>query len=213
MNELANLDDFQTSVTDFCQKFKAIVILNEEQDQQAESAALRVREMKRDIEEKHKLLVGPYKEITKAIDARKKSLVDPLEGLLDILRRERGMWAVQKAEKAALERRKIEAERQAELDKKNREEAAARALGIQDAAPVLEYAARDQQLERQDRQVERAGQTKGLRMTWKAEIVTAAEVPRQFLVPDEAAIRRAVTGGVREIPGVRIWEEASVSIR
>lgn len=213
MNELANLDDFQTSVTDFCQKFKAIVILNEEQDQQAESAALKVREMKRDIEEKHKLLVGPYKEITKAIDARKKSLVDPLESLLDILRRERGMWAVQKAEKAALERRKIEAERQAELDKKNREEAAARALGIQDAAPVLEYAARDQQLERQDRQVERAGQTKGLRMVPRFEITTAAELPRQYLMADEQAIRRAVTGGAKIIPGVRIWEEPYVAIR
>jgi hypothetical protein len=48
---------------------------------------------------------------------------------------------------------------------------------------------------------------------WKAEVTDPAAVPRQFLMVNEAAIKAAVAGGMREIPGVRIFEDVRTVVR
>ena len=48
---------------------------------------------------------------------------------------------------------------------------------------------------------------------WSFEVVDPKAVPRQYLTVDEAAIRAAVRGGIREIAGVRIFEEMQTRIR
>lgn len=49
-----------------------------------------------------------------------------------------------------------------------------------------------------------------LRRVWDFEIVDAAQVPREFCTPDQAAIRQAVKAGIREIPGVRVFEKTTL---
>lgn len=203
----------QNGVIDLVQSFYRGVIHSDDEDVMLAESALKIRGMKKAIEERHALLVGPYKEITKALDAKKKSMVDPIDEVLDHIRKERGRWATLKADAAMAEKRRLDKERQDALDKKNREEAAARALGVDDHAPVMDFVERDQALEREQTQVMKAGKTKGYRMVWKHEVMTAAEVPRQYLAVDESAIKRAVALGVRDIPGVRIYEEPYVAIR
>lgn len=212
-DQVRKLDEMQRSVSDICIQFKHITIANEAQDIEVAESALKIRAVKKAIEDRHALLVGPYKEITKALDAKKRALVEPIDELLEIVRKERGRFAMVKAEQAREEARKLEVQRQEALHKKNREEEAAKALGFTDHAPVLEYAEKDEELRRQQDYAAKAGKTKGLRMVWKFEIETAAEVPRQYLVPDESAIRKAVAAGQRVIPGVRVWEEPYVQIR
>lgn len=51
------------------------------------------------------------------------------------------------------------------------------------------------------------------RMTWEFEIVDAGNIPREYLMIDEKAIRQAVKAGIRQIPGVRIFEQASTTFR
>lgn len=45
---------------------------------------------------------------------------------------------------------------------------------------------------------------------WRFEIVDPALVPRDFLEVSDVKVRAAVRAGVREIPGVRIFQEADV---
>ena len=47
--------------------------------------------------------------------------------------------------------------------------------------------------------------TAGFRVNWHSEVVDAALVPDQYRVIDEKAIAADVRGGLRFIPGVRIW--------
>jgi hypothetical protein len=51
------------------------------------------------------------------------------------------------------------------------------------------------------------------RDVWKWEIVDSAQLPRDFLVPNEAMIRAMVTAlrGETTIPGVRVWSEKQIS--
>lgn len=48
---------------------------------------------------------------------------------------------------------------------------------------------------------------------WKHEVTDLGAVPRRFLIVNEAAIKAAIAGGVREIPGVRIFEDLVTVIR
>lgn len=51
------------------------------------------------------------------------------------------------------------------------------------------------------------------RANWKYEIITPSKVPGRFTSPDEKKIKAAVKLGVREIPGVRIFNEPSLAAR
>lgn len=54
---------------------------------------------------------------------------------------------------------------------------------------------------------------RGVQMKWTFEIVDPNQIPNGYWVIDEAAIRTDVANGVRQIPGVRIYEEAVTTFR
>lgn len=54
---------------------------------------------------------------------------------------------------------------------------------------------------------------KGVQMKWTYEIVDRNQVPNGYWTIDEAAIKADIANGVREIPGVRIYEEAVTTYR
>lgn len=58
--------------------------------------------------------------------------------------------------------------------------------------------------------VAEAPKVKGLRKTIKYEVVDALLVSRGYCSPDDALIQAAFRAGVRNIPGLRIWEEESI---
>lgn len=58
-----------------------------------------------------------------------------------------------------------------------------------------------------------APSTKGLTKRWVFEVTDAAQVPRAYMQVDEKLVRQAVADGARSIPGVRIYQEESISIR
>jgi hypothetical protein len=47
---------------------------------------------------------------------------------------------------------------------------------------------------------------------WEFEVDNIAEVPREYLQINEAAIKAAIKGGIRSIPGVKIFENFSTRI-
>jgi len=51
------------------------------------------------------------------------------------------------------------------------------------------------------------------RTVWDYEVTEAGEIPREYLVVDAAAVRKAIASGVRTIPGLRIFERESLSVR
>jgi hypothetical protein len=54
---------------------------------------------------------------------------------------------------------------------------------------------------------------KGVQMKWAFEITDRNQVPNGYWVIDEAAIKNDIAKGVREIPGIRIYEEAITTYR
>lgn len=60
---------------------------------------------------------------------------------------------------------------------------------------------------------EPAAVLKGLTKRWTFEVEKPYDVPRAYLVVDETAIRKAVADGARSIPGVRIFQTESITVR
>lgn len=54
---------------------------------------------------------------------------------------------------------------------------------------------------------------KGIRKVWTFEVTDEDQLPRKFLMADEQHIRKAVAEGIRDIPGVRIWEDERMASR
>jgi hypothetical protein len=54
---------------------------------------------------------------------------------------------------------------------------------------------------------------KGTTLRWTFELTDTTQIPREYLVVDEAAIRKAVNAGVRTIPGVKIFQTESLALR
>lgn len=58
-----------------------------------------------------------------------------------------------------------------------------------------------------------ATELKGTTNRWTFEITSEKDIPREYLQVNETAIREAIKAGVREIPGVRIFQSQSLTIR
>lgn len=54
---------------------------------------------------------------------------------------------------------------------------------------------------------------KGVQLKWSYEIIDPNQVPNGYWIIDEAAIKAAIADGAREIPGVRIYQEAVTTYR
>jgi hypothetical protein len=111
------------------------------------------------------------------------------------------------AEINAYQRAKLEAERKAaaEAAERARREAVAMDEPAPVAAPVVV------------KEAARVTSFSGVKATatrkWVHEVTNAADVPRQYLMVNDAAIKAAIAGGLREIPGVRIYEDVRTAIR
>ena len=54
---------------------------------------------------------------------------------------------------------------------------------------------------------------KGVQMKWTFAIVDPNQVPNGYWIIDEGAIKADIANGIRDIPGVRIYEEAITTFR
>ncbi len=94
---------------------------------------------------------------------------------------------------------------QAEADEKARREAALFDEPAPVAAPVVAKEA--------VRIVTSTGTKASGSTYWKGDVVDLEKLPRQYMLANQAMIDAAVKGGVREIPGVNIYEAVRTSIR
>ena len=117
--------------------------------------------------------------------------------------REEAERKAKEAEKL-LKKEKDEAARAALQKTIEEERAAAAAPTPQVIAPVVEQAPT----------VTRTGAGSSFaKRPWTHVIVDTNLIPRDYLTVDEQAIRRAITAGIREIPGVRIYQETQINYR
>lgn len=143
-------------------------------------------------------LVKPLNDHVKMINAEFKSVISPMEEAIQIVkdgmteyRRSETMKAAEE-QKAMLEQEARLAARQGDVD--SVQEIAKAHAEVEAAAPSI---------------VRTQTGKASFRTAYRFEIVDAAQIPHEFLMPDEAKIKDAVKAAQGEITiaGVRVWKE------
>ena len=149
----------------------------------------KVRDTEREIEAKRLEFTKPLNQSLKAINATFKQLKEPLVEARQVLTNKILDW--KRAETARLE--KEEARR-----RKIQESHVKRGHTVE--APVV--------LDRPEKTIGNTRTTK----FWTFEVQDLGQIPREYMVIDNVAVRKAIREGVREIRGLKIYQDERLSI-
>jgi hypothetical protein len=228
---LTKFDQLKADIQTYAAPIKEIVVNSKESHDSAMEVAKQIKNRLKRVEDLRTELKAPHLEAGKEIDKYandiKNLLTEPSNHLnQQFLSYNRHLEQVRQEELKKL-REKEEAERQAAA--KQAEEAKANAefeksLGLNDQATKTELVANNQ-LERAAAQITKQTKAeakkiedmkvKGVRKTWDFEVLDASKVPAEFLMVDEVKLRKAVLAadGKIEVPGVRVFQKESMTIR
>jgi hypothetical protein len=183
---------------------KNIVINNDESLERGKVLAKEARKIEQFIEEKRKEATKPLLDKKKQIDDFAKHLTNELNNAVKPLRAQ-----IQKYEEEK-ERQRLEELRRIEEDRRRQEEA----LRVAQQQGDVEQITKIQEIsELEAKAAELSEKSSSLRMIWTFEVENINLVPKEYMLLDETAVRRAIQAGVREIPGLRIFQKPSLVIK
>jgi hypothetical protein len=200
----AQLQPFEDRLAAVAADASALEVKDEASNQTAAETLAVAKRLTKDLDAARKAIIGDADGYVRAVNNLAKALKDKLDGIARILTPKMSRYATLQEQA----RRAEEARRQKEAaDLQKRLDAEAKKAGTE---PVKVEAAPTPVPQGP---VRTAAGTVQTRKVWKFEVEDAAQVPREFLIVDEARIRQAVRDGVREIKGVRIFEDTQIVTR
>lgn len=197
---------------------KQVIIKTAEDIKQATEFLTKIVARKKRIEELRLFFTKPLNDQVKAINAQFKSSSQPLEIIESEIKSKMIEYRKIEAEKIRKQQEKeLEKQRkefQAEQDRKMKE---AEMLKGKEKKEVLKEIKQEEFIPvpsaiKQESQITSDAGSVKTRKTWKFDIVDEGLVPRKYLEVNEKAIREAVRQGIREIPGVNIYEEENINV-
>ena len=185
------------------------LIRDEATNATAVSIAAQAKSLHKKLEAMRKHFVNPHYDYKKKVDTFFKFYTDPLEEMERRLARLISNFALFQENERKRQQAEMEARAKAVAEEQTREAAEAAEKGVfytpvevaTPVAPPVSTVTRTT--------AGSASQSKH----WTHEIVDEAKIPRKYLVVDERLIRQDIKGGVREIDGVRIFQDSTTKIR
>lgn len=172
----------------------ALVVDSDEQAASANALGVQVRGLGKDLDTEESILTKPLKDHVKFISGRFKPSKDRVAGWLEQIR----------VKIAGYYDRKAAAERErAEMERGHDEvEAAERGLAVPatSTAPVPQP----------DKKFDGGGQ---VRQVWTFEVMDKMMVPREYMAVDTVAVNAAIKAGVRDVSGLRIFQQTQAVLK
>jgi hypothetical protein len=186
-------------------KLEALVIASDADEKICIETGVIIARIEKDLENSRKKIVDPLNKQVKEINSFFKPFTDNLAALKETARQKIGDYRAEKERKRLEEQRRLDAilakQREDELKKAAETGTAAPAIGLTiPVAPVANTVHSD------------TGAATG-RTVWKWSVEDLSKVPDEYFILDEKKINGLVRGGVREIAGLKIYEDKEVSFR
>ena len=195
---------YESVLVEMAAKAGTHLIVDAKTNEEAVVLAGQSKSMFRTIEKKRKEVIGPASEFVAHVNQLVKPLTGILTGIENGLKQRITRYA-QEQERERLERQRKANEEaaklQAEIDKAAKD---ANEQSVVVVSPVVVE---------QPKVTRTASGSASLRTTWTFKVTDFALLPDKFKQVDKVAINAEVKAGIREIPGVRIFEEQSTTIR
>lgn len=195
---------YSVQVDEMVSVAKAHQVTDEASNKTAVEMAGSAKKLFNQIEAARKEIVQNPNDFIRSVNGLSKDFTDKLKGIEDGLKQKISTYQYNQE----LERRKqAEAARKAAEELQKKLDAEAKAANVEPvivAPPIVPAAPKVTRTE--------TGAAH-MRMIWTFEIEASDLVPREYMTVDEIAVRRAVMAGIREIPGIRIFEKPTTTIR
>jgi len=188
------LQVIQESGTELVAMANAQVVLDQSQADEANEILTKINYGLKQIEGKRTSFTAPLNQSLKEINATFKKMVEPIKYAKESLTSRLMSWRRQ--EQARIDEERAKAVREEERRRKIQEAHAAKGHVVkEDITPVtkpIPFSVND---------------TTKVQLRWTYEIEDDAKIPRDYLTVNGPAITQAVRAGVRDIPGVKIYQK------
>lgn len=193
-------------ITLMAKQVEELVINDDESNERAVAMGSTASKANKELEDQRKAIVKPHNDFVKAVNNTGKMYTGKIKTtIIDPLKAKIGEYLAKKelAERKAQEEARKAAEKlQAKMDKD------AKKAGVEaPSVPVPKV---------KDKPVGPVKTTPGTGYTqkrWTYDVTEIDKIPRHFLRLDEGAVTRAIRAGVREIPGLKIYQKSAVALR
>lgn len=192
------------AVARMVEEAEALKIESEQDNERAVALGTSAKKLFNQIEDRRKAIVNEPNDFIKSVNGFCKVFSDKLKSVEDGMKRKISQYrAVQEQRRREEElRAKREAE---ELQKKLNAEAKEKGTEpVQVAAPILP---------KQQAPVRTETGSAAARKVWTFEVEDLDRVPRKYLSLNEKAVRDDIRAGVRNIEGLKIFEDARTTFR
>lgn len=217
-------------------EMEALRVDNSEANEKATFIGASASKLLKKIEEVRKQKTEEPKAFVDSVNAFARMFTDKLKAVKELAARKTAQWQLfveqerQKKEVAArkaaqelqekLQREADEANRKAQEEARMKAEEEAKANG-QD--PLTVVVPEVQKIEapvvvepiipKREAVTRTEAGSASVTQRWTFKIIDPSLIPRKYMLPSETAIRNAINGGVRDIPGVEIYQEAKSRFR
>lgn len=204
-----DLSPYREQIANMVKEAMALIVDNDESNTIAVELGTSAKKLNKTIEIEKKRIIGTP-QIQEVLDFVKsfknfcKGFQDDLVKVENITKQKVGTYGVKvelnrlKTEEAA---RKAVEELQRKIDKE------AKKTGVE--APKIETPV----IPEPPKVTRTDSGTSHIRKDWTFEIIDHGNIPREYMKVDEQAIRQAIKAGIREIAGVRIYQETKTVFR
>ena len=176
------------------QQAKDMLIQDDVSQGEAVQFLTQIAMAKKDVDAQRRFFTDPMNNHVKTINGLFKGYSGPLDESDQVVRR--------KLTEYHIEQKRIAREAQ--------EAAIAEAESTDADDMIIESV---MQVEQPDKTVRVASGSATMRDVWAYEIVDPAQIPEEYKVIDEKRIAAVVKAGVRNIPGVKIFQKQEVTVR
>jgi hypothetical protein len=201
---------------------RGLAVTDEDAKVQAVEQLSGVARLKRDADAKRDGLVRPLNDQVRTVNGVFRLVLSPVLEADELLRRKVREFDQERARAAEEARVAAEAERiraEALLKEATKAEAEGKAdvaEQLMDRAVQADTTATRAQMfapPPPSRVVRTDVGTVNTRKVWKFEVTDKAKVPLELLLVDDVAVRKQIAGGIREIPGLRIYQDDVLAVR
>lgn len=198
-------EPYKRRISEMQQQADALEIRDDSGEKQAVDAAAQAKKLVNALEDQRKSVIADPDKFVRSVNSFVRTFRQPLDNVVNTLRLKIGTFQYEKE----LERRKIQKAMEEEARKlQEKLDAEAKEAGIE-LPPVMPVPApRPDSITRTE-----AGASASIRTQWTGEIIEPGKVPREYCSPDQSKISQAVKAGVRQIPGVKIFEKPITVLR
>ncbi len=159
-----------------------------------------IRRLRKAMEEKRKEYVSPLNDHVKAINNAFKTLMEPVE-IADKITGDKMLAFNREQDRIRREQEEINRLRQLAASK----DAALHNGEISEPVNLVEV------IPEAPRQTRTEMGSSGMRDNWTFEIISFADLPDEYKMPDATKIGKVVRAGLRNIPGVRIFNQPIIA--